>query len=237
MKKKRVYNFLNKVALFLLRRYLVYENQISKSRTYIYERAIEYSFALEKLYENKILSVLDIGTGKNSFAATLRHCGFNVTASDIKTGYWKIFDNRHIYVVSDDITKTKFIDRSFEGITCISTLEHIANFNLAVKNMVKLLRDNGILILSFPYTYNVFCENIYKLRDADKISRKFNYIARSFSDREINDWVKKYGLTISDKRFFKGWTGKFWRTGDRMQFPIVVENKEYANGVCLLLSK
>ena len=44
--------------------------------------------------------------------------------------------------------------------------------------------------------------------------------------------ITNYGLA----KYIKGWTGKFWRTGDRLLFPLIDVEKEEANCICILLS-
>jgi 2-polyprenyl-3-methyl-5-hydroxy-6-metoxy-1,4-benzoquinol methylase len=218
-----------KLAQVIINKLLYNEHKSKINTSYIYERPIEYAFALEKLRERKALDVLDVGTGTNSFADALKHSGFNVTASDKKEGYWLGYFNRHIYVVEDDITKSKFETNSFDAVTCISVIEHIVNYNQAIGNMARIVRPGGSIILTFPYTWDTFCENIYQLDDADDLSKKFKYIARSYNDDIIDSWVSQNTLSIIEVKMFKGWTGKYWRTGRRIPFPTIVSNKENAN--------
>jgi hypothetical protein len=50
---------------------------------------------------------------------------------------------------------------------CISVLEHIPIFNEAVNDMVSLFKDDGVLIMTLPYSHNNYCENIYQLEEVD----------------------------------------------------------------------
>ena len=95
--KRFFYKILEKIGLYCNNKCLKYIYFNKKKSNYLYERVIEFAFTLEKLSENKILNVLDVGTGTNSFSSTLEHCGFNVTASDLMGSYWSFFQNRHIF--------------------------------------------------------------------------------------------------------------------------------------------
>jgi SAM-dependent methyltransferase len=222
--------------MFFLSFCLYYEHKSARTRTWLYERPVECSFVLDSLIRSRALNVLDVGSGTSAFPALLIDCGFNVVASDYQEKYWKQFYNRHIYVIKDDITRTRFAPSSFDAITCISVLEHIQEYDLAVAQMVKLLRPSGGLILTFPYTFDMFCENVYDLPEADALSKQFQFIARSFSDQTIQNWITNHHLTIENQIFFRGWEGKFWRTGKQLPFPTIV-NKNHANGTCILLKK
>jgi len=211
---------------------------LKENKEYIYERSIEYGFVLDILSESKSLKVLDCGTGSNSFGATLQHCGYLVTATDFKSGsYWSFFENRHIPVVDDDITNSKIKANSYDAAICISTIEHIPDYVNAFKGLCNAVKPGGIIIVTCPYTHNEYYNNVYKHPDSDKLSDNFKYIAQSFSDMEVNGFVNNNPVSILKRIYFKGWEGKFWRTGNRIDFPIKVDNKEEANGICLAFRK
>ena len=228
---KRVNSLLYSIVLKL-------EHNTRVKHTYLNERSIEYGFALKNLLEHKAMDVLDVGSGTCAFPAVLEHCGYNIVASDVKGEYWNYrYTNRHIHIETDDITNSRFAPKSFDAITCLSVLEHIGNYQDAMRNMGNLLKDNGILIISFPYTYDEYCDNVYRLDSADAISRGFKYIARSFSDNVIKDWEEKNNLKRLEIVLFRGWTGKFWRSGERIKVPEIGTNRDVANGICILYKR
>lgn len=204
---------------------------------YINERSIEYSIALKWLAELNIKKILEVGSGRNAFSSVLQHCGYDVVAADLKKGYWSSFANRHIHVHTDDITNSRFKDKSFDAIVCISTLEHINDYTAAIKEMSRIVRTGGILILTFPYSHDEFCDNVYSLPDSDELSNTFRYIARSFSDENLDVFVRENTMTEVERVYIRGWEGKFWRTGNRINFPYVIDDKEEANAICVLLRK
>lgn len=234
---KIVAKLMEKLGLVFINRYLKYRYLNKVHNNYLNERSIEYEFILNKILEEKCIDILDVGTGSNSFSSMLEHCGYNVTATDLKKGsYWANFSNRHIYVVKDDIINSD-IKKNFDAILCVSVLEHISDFNNAVKGMVKLLKNDGLLIMTFPYSDDIYCDNIYKLDDADSISKKFRYIGQSFSKKEIEQFCSSNDLEVISTQFAKGWSGKFWRTGQRYSFPKKVSNAKDANVGCFLFKK
>ena len=234
---KILFRALDFLGIFFSSFYLKYRSRSAiKSSSYINERPVEYMFVLKHLIESNSLSVLDVGTGRNAFTATLEHCRFNVISTDLKGEYWSTFSNRHVHVVKNDITKSKYPSSSFDAITCISTLEHIPNFSLAVSEMVRMLKPSGVLILTFPYS-RVFCENVYLLPESDPISKSFTYIAASFSDSEISNWITSFGISEVDRVYYQGWTGEYWRSGQRINYPREVFNPHQANGLCIAFQK
>lgn len=230
---------LDLIGIFLSSFYLKYKASHAKSSShFLNERPIEYIFTLNHLLGSRCLDVLDVGTGRNAFTATLEHCRFNVTSSDLKGQYWSFYSNRHVYVHKNDITNSGFDSSSYDAVTCISTLEHIPDFNAAVSEMARLLKPSGILILTFPYSTD-FCENVYSLPGSDLVSKSFSYIAASFSDDEINHWTSSFGLVEINRSYYRGWTGNYWRSGKRINFPseVSADNAEIANGLCVAFKK
>ena len=60
---------IDRVGLFLTGIHLKHLYLNKKKSEYLYERSLEYTFVLDNLCKSKVLDVLDIGTGTNSFAS------------------------------------------------------------------------------------------------------------------------------------------------------------------------
>lgn len=103
--------------------------------------------------------------------------------------------------------------------------------------MVRLIKKKGIIILTFPFSFDTYYPNVYVHEESDELISNFNYIAQSFSENEIEKWKSKNSLIELDRQYFKGWTGKYWRTGNRLTFPKIVNVEKEANGACICLSK
>ncbi len=103
--------------------------------------------------------------------------------------------------------------------------------------MVRIVRKDGILILTMPYSCDNFCENVYAIEEADAISKGFKYIARPFCDAQIEKWCYEFGLCVVNKKYARGWEGEYWRSGKRIKFPYEVEDRLRANHICLALKE
>ena len=200
------------------------------------ERPLEYAFAfncLAKLYPEK---VLDVGSGLTSWPHTLRCCGFQVTALDQMDSYWKEgFFNRHFYVINDDITKPR-LKGPFDLITCLSTLEHIADHNAALKGLFSLLRPGGHAVLSFPYNDGRYVENVYQLPEAG-YGRDYGFICQVFSRKELDGWIKENHAAIVAQEYYEVFSGEFWTMGERLLPPRKVTRNDKQHLACLLLKK
>ena len=209
-----------------------------KKPTYdhINERPIEYGFALKWLTRICPFEVLDVGPGKSAWPHIMANCGFRVTAVDQIKGYWKgSFFNRHYYIVNEDITKPK-IEKQFNLITCISVLEHIPDHKAAIKGMLKLLKPQGYLVLTFPYNEEQYIDNVYKLEGAG-YGQDAPYVCQVFSRKEIDRWLKENPLKIIEQEYHEVFSGALWTFGERIYPPRRKEKGEKCHLTCLIIQK
>lgn len=109
--------------------------------------------------------ILEIGCGIGNFTLTLSKYG-NVTAIDIDQKLIKqLTDKKNVEINAGfgDIEKGEYFfkERFFDTIVCINVLEHIKNDTRALKNIFKLLKKDGNLILLVP-VYNFLYGEIDK---------------------------------------------------------------------------
>jgi SAM-dependent methyltransferase len=159
----------------------------------INERAVEYSFVFKWLWRCNPKTVLDVGPGKSALPNLIASCGYKVTAIDQMVNYWgNKFYNRHFFVQKDDITNPKLESR-FDVITCIGTLEHIKDYDLAISNMFRLLNRKGHLILTFPYNENEYVEEMWGDR---------RYISQTFCRENVDNWLETNHGIILDQKYY-----------------------------------
>jgi len=197
------------------------------------ERAVEYAFVFKNLMKIYPKSILDVGTGITALPHLMRTCGFIVTATDKTNNSWTSrIINRHYHIVNDDITATQLTEK-FDFISCISVLEHIKNADKAIFSMVCLLKENGYLLLTFPYNEKSYISNVYELEGAS-YGRNFSYIAQSFSRNEIDKWTKERKLEIVDQEYWKFWDGDHWTVGSQIIPPQKVNSQDKHQLSCIL---
>ncbi|MFZ5940801.1 MAG: class I SAM-dependent methyltransferase [Bacteroidota bacterium] len=210
-----------------------FENQ---SYSTFNERPAEYAFVFSRLAKYSPVSILDVGTGKTALPHLMRNCGFLVTAIDNIVDYWpEGMINRHYHVINDDITNTS-LQGSFDMITCISTLEHISDYDRAVANMTGLLKPGGRLVLTFPFNQNNYCENVYDL-PGSTAPRNMPFTTRAFSAGQVEKWCTDNRLTMKDQEFWRYFTGDFWTVGERLGVPERTGADQPHQISCLVLEK
>jgi len=188
------------------------------------ERAVEYNFAFKCLAKISPKSLLDVGTGSSSFPHLVENCGIPTTAIDKIDGYWRFgLTNRHFPILNDDITRPK-LNRQFDLITCISTLEHIPDHNAAVKGMCSLLNPGGYIVLTFPYNELHYEKDVYRLPQAG-YGQNHTFVGQVYSRKELDLWMAENNLVLFDQEYYEAFTGELWTFGAAIH-PLKKTTKE-----------
>jgi|SRR3989344_2154220 len=140
-----------------------------------------------KSIKNK--KILEIGSGKKD-------------KSKYHYSTKNFFDKSNTFIQSDinpeyghkviDVTKMKYKEE-FDIIICISVLEHVYNFDKAVKNLYNSLKSGGILILYLPFLYPLHDEPHDYWRFTEHSIRR---LLKDFSKVKIKySGIRSYPLT------------------------------------------
>jgi ubiquinone/menaquinone biosynthesis C-methylase UbiE len=109
---------------------------------------------VEKILENQPRGrVLDVPAGKGALALRLKNLGHEVFCSDLYPQIFKITDTE---IKLGDLDKTlPYEDESFDYVVCVEGLEHIENPANAIREFSRLLKKQGLLIVSVPNIMNI----------------------------------------------------------------------------------
>lgn len=151
--------------------------------------------------------ILDVGVGLarilDNFPNNDRY------GMDISTSYLLIAKNKGVNVCYSLIEDCPYSPNYFDVVICTDVLEHVLDLNLAIKNILCVLKKNGILILRVPYKENLKFYIDYKayefvhLRNFDEYSLQLLF-TKIFDCKVIE--IKKSGynsfiLNILRRRF------------------------------------
>jgi SAM-dependent methyltransferase len=127
-----------------------------------------YQFAYDLLSEEKKRMVLlEVGAGyyRNKLSESLPK-NFHYTSFDISKEY-----GRQDYYGDISDGKLPFEDNTFDVLVCFETLEHAIYPRPAMEEFKRVLKLNGMLIISLPNEYNFYLRLAYlfglKMRDTD----------------------------------------------------------------------
>lgn len=96
-------------------------------------------------------SVIDIGAGAGAFSQRARDLGYNVTALDIDE---EKFTLNEIPFMKMDINEGIHLkdDTAYEAAVCLEVIEHVENPWNLLREIERILKPGGLLILSTPNT-------------------------------------------------------------------------------------
>ena len=109
----------------------------------------------------------------------------------LKNWDYLTFDlNSPIADIKGDLTSTNFKDESFDLIICNHVLEHIEDDRLALNEIYRILKYNGISILQVPI--NVKRKNTFEDSSIKSKNQREKYFGQY-------DHVREYGLDFKDR--------------------------------------
>jgi ubiquinone/menaquinone biosynthesis C-methylase UbiE len=170
-------------------------------KTYFDNQIMRGKFVQEELAKITPGSrILDAGAGSQQYRKYCSHLeyvaqDFGKVTVDQNKGFTALSEN-YKYGPLDyicDITNIPAPDESFDAVICTEVFEHIPDPQLALKELTRLIKPGGILILTIPSN----C-----LRHFDPY-----FFYSGFSDRWLEYWFKNTGLKIIkiniDGNYFK----------------------------------
>ena len=143
-------------------------------------QAVWYNrWTLEKFAKFLGGEILEVGCGIGNFTKYLTKYG-KLTAIDIDRDYIKEAKEQisePVEVGWGDIEKGQYFfnRKSFDTVVCLNVLEHVEDDLRVLKNIQKLLKKDGILVLLVPahkVLYNLIDESIGHLRRYEKNNLK-----------------------------------------------------------------
>ncbi len=158
-------------------------------------RYFEYDFALQNFLSSKFnnVRILDISSPylfgfylAGSFEGKYEYINPDSKDLALVKKYSSKLNYRMKYSSSSaDATQLSFSDNSFSHIISISVIEHINGYgdSAAIKNMWRVLKPNGMLILTFPVA------KVYKeeFSDEDTYGLNFNPLKEKYFFQRIYD--------------------------------------------------
>lgn len=103
-------------------------------------------------------TVLEIGTGVGAYVDKLLSISRELTIADVEESFLEYskekYEKNNIKFVVDDLLDTSLPKECFDLILFSEVLEHIENTDLALANLMSLLKPGGIIIFSTPQKYS-----------------------------------------------------------------------------------
>lgn len=165
-------------------------------------------------------SLLDLGCGKGRHAhAFYEHQDLHVIALDRDPGCVKATQkgfelyfpdqnkkNRSWIVLEGDCLKLPMKNGSLDLVCCSEVLEHLSDYRNALKEMHRVLGDNGILVVSVPRAWP---ERVCWALSPEYAREPGGHI-RIFKASALKRIIQKQGFAFKEHHFAHGIHSPFW---------------------------
>lgn len=161
------------------------------------------SIIFEKLLSRKDLKgkkFLEVGCGLGYFSNSANKLGAKVTGVDIGPSLVKI--NKKLTPKGQfrvaSASNLPFKDRSFDVLLSTEVIEHVDNQQKALKEMIRVLKKGGILVITTP---NRIFKPAFDLLSFIRI-RPYHGIEKWIYSWDLLKMMKKNGLILQNEIFF-----------------------------------
>jgi SAM-dependent methyltransferase len=152
--------------------------------------------------------VLDVGCGVGRLLLRLERRGCNIFGLDILRRDL-LSAQRHLVdptLVQADGGRIPFADASFDFVTCTETVEHAANASLMLRELARVLRPGGRLVVSVPDVLpELVARRLYALYQDDPFGHR-----RIFTRGRIVEAVEAAGLRVYARRWRNSVEAVYW---------------------------
>jgi 2-polyprenyl-3-methyl-5-hydroxy-6-metoxy-1,4-benzoquinol methylase len=159
---------------------------------------------------------LDAGCGSGYFSRALADRGAKVLGVDASSSM--IDRARHLADVGgrgrhisfekvDSIERIEWDSESFHGALCLSVLEYLPDPARALREMARLLKRDGVMLISIPHRFSPVRRGLQLLHNVGRIvgTELFGYLdlsVNAYTFASFADELKEAGLEITGSRSF-----------------------------------
>jgi SAM-dependent methyltransferase len=116
--------------------------------------------ALEEIVQENTGAALEVGPGSGVYLPRLSALFQTVVAADIERPYLDhlgplVQRYGNVRLIEDDITRSRLASESFDLVLCTEVLEHIRDSPAALRGINRLLKPQGILVVTTPQRFSV----------------------------------------------------------------------------------
>ena len=123
---------------------------------------------------------IDLGSSGNSFLSILDNIEYKSYYDIAKLPLKQYTSEKKGYPLCGDLIKLPYKNETFDFISALDVLEHIKDDNLAVSEICRILKKNGLLVLTVPhrmkfYSYQDKLIGHYRRYEVEQMINLFRY--------------------------------------------------------------
>ena len=168
----------------------------SKMNMYDTEKRVRVLFEQLLTEDLQGRELLDAGSGTGWFSKRAVERGAKVTSIDIGPQLLKkVGEKCRTDRAACDICQTALADESFDFIVSSEVIEHVPHPRRAIREINRLLRPGGILVLSTPNRIWHFAITLANRLGARPYQGYENWVGY----RELREWVEEEGMIVEEQ--------------------------------------
>lgn len=165
------------------------------------------------------LSVIDVGCGGGFYLEILRNLGFNsIEGIDVSYPFVEKSKEKGFNVKFKSIYDLNCLNK-YDVVICCDILEHLNKLGLALQNILKSLKKNGILYISVPI-YDSILERknrlLNKTTKKEQMQKHDITHINEFSVKSLEKILLKNNFIIDYKNIFFNQIPFLWKISDNI---------------------
>jgi len=163
-----------------------------------------FCYQPEKLIEQKISwlaehcsYVLDVGQSSRDHSALFK--SEQLITTDVNQN-----SSSPVDIVDDICAPTRLVNNSYDGIICLSVLEHVYDPFSAAQNLHALLKSDSYLLLHLPFIFRYHADQSHEFNDCYRFSRDgIAWLLKDFSEVTLYPIRGPYSSMFNLQKFWK----------------------------------
>lgn len=133
---------------------IIYNTFWIKNSFLHFSRKAEYQFVYSEINNSK--KILDAGCGITFFPFFLKekYPGINLDLLDYSISTEKFFKNFDFKFINSDLNSLDIQNEYYDLVYSISTLEHIDTYPRVIKELIRILKPGGKLVITFDVSFS-----------------------------------------------------------------------------------
>lgn len=203
---------------------------------------------LTTTFEDKDVTILDIGSGTGFLASYVREHGYNkITVSDRSKTALNLLNKQFDSVISINLPNKPNLRKKYHCILLLDVMEHIRDDYSTLENLKKLLKPNGVIIITVPAFEFLWSQKDIRVEHMRRYT--FKTLKRVIQIAKLNiEYITYYNFflffpailySLVNKRNekisrYKSMPHKMFKNIFQLEVPFIINKFKFPFGVSLL---